>query len=76
MSPECHYCVWFDIAEYRSEYQSQFGMQKYLDYCNQNGITWELLSRENSYDGMDVMMLYDKQVVKASKEKHSKDFTR
>ena len=76
MSLDCHYCVWFDIAEYHSEYQSQNGFQKYLDYCKRNGVTRELLAKESGYDGMDVMTLYDKQEVKAAQEKPSNDFER
>lgn len=49
MSLDCHYCVWFDIAEYHSEYQSQNGFQKYLDYCKRNGVTRELLAKESGF---------------------------
>lgn len=71
MSPDCHYCVWSDIAEYHCEYKSQNGMQKYLDYCKRNGVTRELLAKESGYDGMDVMELYERQIAKAAPEKSS-----
>ncbi|ERJ00226.1 hypothetical protein SAMN05444424_2761 [Bittarella massiliensis (ex Durand et al. 2017)] len=76
MSPDCHYCVWLDIAEYHCEYKSQNGMQKYLDYCKRNGITKDRLAKETDYDGMDVMTLYDREAAKTAPEKKPKDFER
>ena len=76
MLPDSHYCVWSDIAEYHGDYQSQNGMQKYLDYCKRNGVTRELLAKESGYDGMDVMTLYDREAAKTAPEKKPKDLER
>lgn len=71
MSLDCHYCVWFEISEYHKDFESQNGMQKYLDYCKRNGVTRELLANNPDYVGMatviDVMTLYDKEASKKAK---------
>lgn len=67
MSLNCHYCVWFEIGEYHKDFESQDGMQKYLNYCKRSGVTKELLANETGYDGMDVMTLYDKEASKTAK---------
>ena len=41
------------------------GMQRYLHHCKQNGITVDYLREKFHYDGMDVMILYDKAALKA-----------
>jgi len=76
MSLDSHCCTWHDIANYRSEYRAQNGMQKYLDYCRRHGVTKELLACETGYDGMDVMSLYDRNAVKTAPEKKSDDLGR
>lgn len=76
MSLDCHYCVWSDIAENHCEYQSQNGMQKYLDYCKRNGVTKDRLEREIGYDIMDVMTLCDREAAKAAPEKKPRDIER
>ena len=75
MTPDAHTGVWYEIAEYHgtSGIACVQGMQKYLHYCKQHGITKERLARETGYDGMDVMTLYDRQVTKGSLGKTSQE---
>lgn len=67
MSLELHCYVWQDLESNRDDYETQDGIQLYLDYCKHNGITQELLARETGYDVMDIMTFYDEQTVKAIK---------
>ena len=66
MSLETHGVVWEEIAECHGNGSINYpkGMQHYLNYCNRNGVTVELLRAERQYDGMDVMKLYDKSAFK------------
>ena len=75
MTPDAHTGVWCEIAEYHgtSWIACVQGMQKYLHYCKQHGITKERLARETGYDGMDVMTLYDRQAAKESRGKTSQE---
>jgi hypothetical protein len=60
MSLETHYNVWYDFEGIqRSEIEYWQGVQVYLAYCKRNGITQDRMSKECSYDGMDVMTFYD-----------------
>lgn len=44
MSDECHYGVWQTIDEwYPEEFDNIDGVQKYLKYCKDNGITKNIL---------------------------------
>jgi len=67
-----HSLVWEEIAECHGNGSINYpsGMQQYLNYCKRNGVTAELLRKEQQYDGMDVMKLYDKS---AFKEKPSQE---
>lgn len=75
MTPEAHEGVWYEIDEYHGTegITCVDGMQKYLHYCKQHGITKERLAREAGYDGMDVMTLYDRQAAKESRGKTSQE---
>lgn len=75
MTPDAHTGVWHEIAEYHdtSGIACVQGMQKYLHYCKQHGITKEGLARETGYDGMDVMTQYDHQAAKGSLGKTSQE---
>ena len=66
MSLEAHCAAWSEIEEYREDdgISHPKGMQQYLDYCKRNKVTAELLRREFQYEGMDVITLYDKSVVR------------
>ena len=66
MSLETHGVVWAEIAESHGDdgISAYKGMQRYLNYCKRNGVTVELLRKELQYDGMDVMVLYDKSAVR------------
>ena len=78
MTPDTHTGVWCEIAEYHGTtgITCVQGMQKYLHYCKLHGITKERLTREASYDGMDVLTLYNYKAIKAGAEKAQKDFER
>ena len=68
MSLESHSCVWQELESCRDDYESQAGIQLYLDYCRYNDITQDLLATKTDYDGMDIMTFYDEQDVKVIKE--------
>ena len=61
-----HCVVWEEIEEYHGNGSINYpkGMQQYLNYCKRNGVTVELLRKEQDYGGMDVMKLYDKSAFK------------
>ena len=65
MLPEAHCAAWGEITEYHASDGIIYpkGMQQYLNYCKRNGVTAKLLHKEFQYDGMDVMVLYDKTAV-------------
>ena len=59
MSLDCHYGVWSAIEEYYPEdIEYKKGMQEYLKYCKDNGITKEKLEKEVNYEGEDAMQHY------------------
>lgn len=59
MSLDCHYGIWTEIEEYYPEdIEYKKGMQDYLKYCKDNGITKEKLEKEVNYDGEDAMQHY------------------
>lgn len=78
MTPDAHTGVWYEIAEYHdtSGIACMQGMQKYLHYCKQYGVTGEQLARLADYDGMDVMKLYDRQAVRGTQGRQKKEFER
>ena len=74
--PNFHYCAWSEIGEEQGHVEHTDGMQKYLDYCKQHGITKERLAAETGYDGVDVMPLYDRQTAKKSLGKRFQELER
>ena len=76
MSPEAHACAWYEIEDLHGEIEHQAGMQSYLHYCKQHGVTRVQLARLADYDGMDVMKLYDRQAVRGAQGKQKKEFER
>lgn len=61
MTLECHSAVWEMIEEsYNRDGKYSKGMQAYLSYCKQNGITKQLLQEKVLHDGGDIMKLYKK----------------
>ncbi len=59
MSLDCHYGVWSVIeAYYPEDIEYKKGMQDYLKYCKENGITKEKLEKEVNYEGEDAMQHY------------------
>ena len=62
MTPDTHYCVWSELSEwYKNGASTEYpeGLKKYLDTCQQNGITKQFLEEKFGYDGIDVMTLHD-----------------
>ena len=58
MTLECHSAVWKMIEEScKKDGGYSKGVQTYLSYCKQNGITKQLLQEKVLHDGMDVMKL-------------------
>ena len=76
MSPEAHACAWYEIEDLQGGIEHQAGMQSYLHYCKQHGVTRVQLARLADYDGMDVMKLYDRQAVRGAQGKQKKEFER
>jgi len=66
MSLISHAAAWGEITEnFGGDYfHCLVGLQRYLRYCKQEGITAELLKEECWYDGPDAMTLYDKSAAK------------
>lgn len=76
MSLESHCCIWNEIGDLQEDLEHQAGMQKYLHFCKQHGITKEQLAKEGEYDGMDVMKFYDRQAARGSQAKKKQEFER
>ena len=54
-----HYNIWNYIEEmYPEEIDNKKGMQKYLKYCKEQGITKNKISKEFNYDIPDAMKFY------------------
>lgn len=69
MSMKSHAVVWDFIDKCHEDIESEKGMQKYLGYCKQNGVTRERLEKEVNYSGKDVMVLYAPKVNRTKKQK-------
>ena len=76
MSLESHCCIWYEIGNLQDKLEHPAGVQKYLHYCKQHGITRERLAREEYYDGMDAMKLYDRQAAIGSQAKKKQELER
>ena len=76
MAPEAHACAWYEIEDLQGGIEHEAGMQSYLHYCKQHGVTRVQLARLADYDGMDVMKLYHRQAVRGAQGKQKKEFER
>lgn len=76
ISLEAHACAWYEIEALQGELEHLAGMQNYLAYCKQHGVTREQLAREVGYDGMDVIKLYDRQAARGPQAKKKQEFDR
>lgn len=73
MTLDSHFGVWATIEDWKDgDIEHENGMQKYLAYCKRNGVTKELLQEKVSYDGMDVMELYVKEVPEKQKREQER----
>ena len=60
MTPEVHYNIWNSIYElYPEDIDYKDGVQNYLQYCVDNGITKEFLDKENDLDAPDIMEYFE-----------------
>lgn len=60
ISDDCHYGVWQVIEEwYPEEFENIKGIQKYLRYCKDNGITKEYLNNKIGLNPKDIMQYYE-----------------
>ncbi len=58
MTPECHAGVWYQIAcDYGFEIEHIVGMQKYIAFCQNHGITRKKLCSLTDYDSIDIWTL-------------------
>ena len=76
MTWEVHGFVWDEISQYHQYFGHPAGLQKYLEFCKRNGITRERLEKECSYEGWDILTLYDRQTAKTAPPKMRKDMER
>ena len=60
MSMECHYGVWNEVSNcYPEDIEHKEGMQKYLKYCKENGVTKEYIEEKtNQKNIVNVMQFY------------------
>ena len=62
MTLECHSAVWGMIEEScDKDSKCSKGVQTYLSYCKQNGITKQLLQEKVLHEGKDIMRLYKRE---------------
>ncbi len=76
MTWEVHGFVWDEISQYHQYFGHPAGLQKFLEFCKRNGVTRERLEKECSYEGWDILTLYDRQASKAVTPKMRKDLER
>lgn len=56
MTAEAHYNIWCNIAEwYPEDINCKEGLDLYIKYCDENGITKEYLDKMNKLDTPDIM---------------------
>lgn len=61
MTLETHSFVWSELSDWYgngAETECPEGLRKYLDTCQQNGVTKQVLEEKFGYDGMDAMELH------------------
>ena len=58
MTPEAHSDVWQYVTEMSESVHYRAGQVRYFGYCHNNGITKEMLERQCSYEGADIMQRY------------------
>ena len=60
MTDNVHYSIWNSINElYPNDIEYKDGVQKYLQYCADNGITKEYLDNKTGFDTPDVMKYFE-----------------
>ena len=60
MTPEVHYSIWNSIHElYPEDIDYKDGVQNYLQYCADNGITKEFLDKNTELDTPDIMNYFE-----------------
>jgi len=60
MTPEVHYSIWNSIHElYPEDIDYKDGVQNYLQYCADNGITKEFLDNNTGLDTPDIMNYFE-----------------
>lgn len=63
MIDEVHYGIWNSIYElYPNDIEYKNGVQAYLKYCVDNGITKEYLDKKFGYDTPNIMKYYEKKI--------------
>ena len=60
MTPEVHYSIWNSIHElYPEDIDYKDGVQNYLQYCADNGITKEFIDKNTELDTPDIMNYFE-----------------
>lgn len=60
MSNDIHYSIWNSIEElYPEDINNKEGVQWYLQYCADNGITKEFLDKQTNLDTPDIMKYFE-----------------
>lgn len=60
MSDDVHYSIWNSIHElYPDDIEYKDGVQSYLQYCADNGITKEYLDKKTGFDTPDIMQYFE-----------------
>ena len=60
MTDDVHYSIWNSIHElYPSDIDYKDGVQNYLQYCADNGITKEYLDKQTGFDTPDIMKYFN-----------------
>jgi len=60
MTPEVHWSIWNSIHElYPEDIDYKKGVQSYLQYCADNGITKEFIDKNTNFDTPDIMKYYE-----------------
>jgi len=60
MTPDVHYSIWNSIHElYPEDIDYKDGVQNYLQYCADNGITKEFIDNNTDFDTPDIMEYFE-----------------
>ena len=70
VSPEAHYDIWNTINDwYPEDINFKDGLNKYLEYCKDNGVTKEFIDKKIKLDVIDIFKVIAERDIKENKNR-------